>query len=76
MEKGEVIKFKAECLHLGGEHVSDHEGFWLFAYVTNREEDIPKDEVELYEFDSNGKVKEAERDSSNRGGTPEMSIFI
>jgi hypothetical protein len=25
--KGEVIAFKAECLHSGGERVSDHEGF-------------------------------------------------
>ena len=41
--KGEVIAFKAECLHSGGERVSDHEGFRLFAYVTNREEDFPKD---------------------------------
>ena len=51
--KGEVIAFKAECLHLGRERISDHEGFRLFAYVTNREEDIPKDEVEFY-VDSNG----------------------
>ena len=27
VEKGEVIAFEAECLHLGGECVSDHEGF-------------------------------------------------
>ena len=25
--KGEVITFKAECLHSGGERASDHEGF-------------------------------------------------
>ncbi len=63
--KGEVIAFKAECLHLGGEHVSDHEGFQLFAYVTNRKEDIPNDEVQLYDFDSNGRIIETEMDSSN-----------
>ena len=62
--KGEVIAFKAECVHSGGKRVSDHEGFRVFAYVTKREDDIPKDEVELYEFDSNGKVEETERDSS------------
>ena len=64
VEKGEVIAFKAECLHSGGEHVSNHEGFQLFAYVTYRKEDIPKDEVHIYNFDSNRKVIETERDSS------------
>ena len=34
VEKGEVIAFKAECLHSGGERVSDRDGFRLFAYVT------------------------------------------
>jgi hypothetical protein len=62
VRKDEMIVFKAECLHSGGERESDHEGFRLFAYVTNRQEDIPQDVVELYSFDSNGKVKE--RDSS------------
>ena len=65
MGKGEVIAFKAECLHSGGERVSDREGFRLFAYVTNREDDIPKDKVQIYNFDSDGKVVEIERDSSN-----------
>ena len=64
VEKGEVIAFKAECLHSGGERVSDHEGFRLFAYVTKREDDIPKDEVQIYDFDSDGKVVEIERDIS------------
>ena len=63
--KGEVIAFKADCLHSGGERVSDHEGFRLFAYVTNRKEDIPNDEVQLYDFDSNGRIIETEMDSSN-----------
>ena len=36
----------------------------MFAYVTKREEDIPKDEVQIYDFDSDGKVVEIERDSS------------
>jgi hypothetical protein len=63
--KGDVIAFKAECLHSGGERISDHEGFRLFAYVTNRKEDIPNDEVQMYDFDSDGKVIETERDSSN-----------
>jgi hypothetical protein len=62
--KGKVIAFKAECLHSGGEHLSDHEGFQLFAYVTNRQDDIPQDVVELYSFDSNRKVKERKIDSS------------
>ena len=66
--KGEVITFKADCLHSGGEHVSDHEGFRLFAYVTKREDDIPKDEVQIYDFDSDGKVVEIERDSSKLQG--------
>jgi hypothetical protein len=35
--------------------------------VTKREEDIPKDEVQIYDFDSDGKVVEIERDSSNAG---------
>ena len=52
--KGELIMFKAECLHSGGECESDHEGILLFAYVTNRQEDIPQVSVELYSFDSNG----------------------
>ena len=62
VEKGELIAFKAECLHSGGELESDHEGFRLFAYVTNSKEDIPQDVVELHFFDSDGKV--VERDSS------------
>ena len=33
--------------------------------MTNRKEDIPNDEVQMYDFDSNGKVIEMERDSSN-----------
>ena len=36
VEKGEVIAFKAECLHSGGERVSDRDGFRLFAYVTKK----------------------------------------
>ncbi len=63
--KGEVIAFKAECLLSGGGPVSDHKGFRLFAYVTNRKEDIPNDEVQLYDFDSNGRIIETEMDSSN-----------
>ena len=62
--KGEVIAFKADCLHSGGERVSDNEGFRLFAYVTKIKVDIPKDEVQIYDFDSDGKVVEIERDSS------------
>ena len=64
VKKSELIAFKAECLHSGGERVSDHEGFRLFAYVTKREDDIPKDEVQIYDFDSDRKVVEIERDSS------------
>lgn len=64
VEKGEVIAFKAECLHSGGERVSDRDGFRLFAYVTKKKVDIPKDEVQIYDFDSDGKVVEIERDSS------------
>jgi hypothetical protein len=66
--QGEVIAFKAECLHSGGERVSDREGIRLFAYVTKREDDIPSDEVQIYNFDSDGKVVEIERDSSNLEG--------
>ena len=44
--------------------MSDREGFRLFVYVTQREDDIPKDEVQIYDFDSDGKVVEIERDSS------------
>ena len=38
----------SDCLHMG----------------LREKKDIPKDEVQIYDFDSNGKVIEMERDSS------------